>query len=211
MNWIGKTLCSFWKEKTVVDPSVRPLNYTAAGVLFTDGESVLAGLQADSNDTKSLSGFGGAKEPGETYMDTSLRELVEEFFDSIDVPKKLIETLKQKVRPYYIYQVDTYIIVVYTFKQLRTILRIVAKSGLQSRLYHTIPLEVHELVLYRQPMTDCEIFTITMIPITLEYPYASMVSKDFQMDLKLYKKILDARQGSICSMKHRSKSESNDK
>jgi hypothetical protein len=202
----------FWKCQSNIDPSVHPFNYTAAGVLFTDGESVLAGLQADSNDTKSLSGFGGAKESGETYMDTSLRELVEEFFDSTAVPKKLIDTLKQKLKPYYIYQVDTYIIVVYTFKQLRTMLRIIAKSGLQSRLYDTIPLEVYELILYRYPITDCEILNITMIPMNIQYPYASIINKDFQMDLKLYKKILDARhQGSICSMKHRSKSESKDK
>jgi len=198
----------FWKCQSNIDPSVHPCNYTAAGVLFTDGEQVLAGLQMDSNDTKSLSGFGGAKEPGETYMDTSLRELVEEFFDSTDVPKKLIDTLKQKLKPYYIYQVDTYIIVVYTFKQLRSMLRIIAKSGLQSRLYDTIPLEIYELVLYRHPITDCEILSITMIPLNIQYPYASIVNKDFQMDLKLYKKILDTRQRSRCSTKHRSKSES---
>jgi len=183
----------FWNTVPTIDASVRPHSYTAAGVLFTDGTSVLAGLQTDTNDNRILSGFGGAKEPDETYMVTALREMIEEFFDSTDVPKKLIETLQRKLKPYYIYQVDTYIIVVYTFKQLRSMLRIIAKSGLQSRLYESIPIETYELVLYRYPMTDCEILNITMIPLTINNPYSQIVSKDFQTDLKVYKSILDRK------------------
>ena len=65
-------------------------------------------------------------------MDTALREMIEEIFDTVDVPKDLIATLKRRFPPRIVFQQYTYIIATYSFKDLEKMLKVISKFGLKS-------------------------------------------------------------------------------
>lgn len=72
----------------------EPDTFKAAGVAFTNGRHVLAGYQPHKKHP-SISGIGGSREHGESYMQTALRECVEELFEPPTIPKGLLPKLAQ--------------------------------------------------------------------------------------------------------------------
>ena len=58
-------------------------NFRAAGSVFTDSKIILAGYQPRKK-KPFISGIGGKREEGESYMDTAIRETVEELFEFKD-------------------------------------------------------------------------------------------------------------------------------
>jgi hypothetical protein len=185
-NYISR----LWKTKSCIDTSVETKHWTAAGVLFTNNTYVLGGVQ-QCNDKHIVSGIGGSRQDGETYIYTALREMIEEIFDIIEVPKKIITVLEKRFKPTHVFQTQTYITVVYTFKQLEQMLRIVKKQGLESRLYESIPCKLHELMLYRFPCNDCELSRLLLVNLYPARTYSSAIHKDFIQDLVQYKTIRD--------------------
>ena len=131
--------------------------YRGAGSVFTDGKIILAGYQPLKR-KPFISGIGGKKEKGEMYMDTALRETVEELFEFKDIPAKLMDELKTRLIPQKVLQNDTYIIVVYTFIDLDTMLHIIAKYKLQSVLYDKAPMNLMELIFNRKLEFNKDIF-----------------------------------------------------
>ena len=131
--------------------------YRGAGSVFTDGKIILAGYQPLKR-KPFISGIGGKKEKGEMYMDTALRETVEELFEFKDIPAKLMDELKSRLIPQKVLQNDTYIIVVYTFIDLDTMLHIIAKYKLQSVLYDKAPMNLMELIFNRKLEFNKDIF-----------------------------------------------------
>lgn len=200
----GSTLWNYirclWKAKSYIDASVEATPWTAAGVLFTDNTYVLGGVQ-QCNDKHIVSGIGGSRQDDEPYMDTSLREMIEELFDIVEVPKSLVAILKKKLTPKVVFQTQGYITVVFTFKQLEQMLRIIVKHSLQSRLYESIPYTLHELMLYRFPCNDCELSRLLLVNLYPKRAYSSLIHKEFLQDLLTYKKIRDrhTRCGIPCS------------
>jgi hypothetical protein len=168
-----------------MDDSVNPATYTSAGVFFTNDTLFLGGYQTINEDTF-ISGIGGTKEDGETYMDTALREMIEEIFDTVDVPKDLINTLKHRFPPRIIFQQYTYIIATYSFKDLEKMLKVISKFGLKSRLYDTIPTTLYELVLFRYPTKDSEITQFLLLPLNLPTQITKSVHKELKEDIHTY-------------------------
>lgn len=69
-------------------------NFENAGIIFLQGNSVLAGLQRkwikrekNWEEQRFISGFGGRKNSGETSIRTAIRETLEELYEFINVPE----------------------------------------------------------------------------------------------------------------------------
>ena len=189
MNLFWKLFTSCSKPITVLDPSVGTTPWSAAGVLITNGSYVLSGLQQFDKNI-GISGIGGSKQDDETYIQTALREMIEELFDIVEVPKQIITVLEKRFKPSHIFQVQSYISVVYTFTQLESMLKLFVKHGIKSRLYQDAPLKLYELVLYRFPCKQCEIHTLQFLPLYPAWPYDKLVQKDFIQDINMLKSIL---------------------
>jgi hypothetical protein len=187
MNWFQTLFCScFYQKKTYIDSSVNLETFTSAGVFFTDKTHVLVGEQNDIH-TTALSGIGGKKEYNETYMDTAIREMVEELFDNMYISKELIQKLKKLYTPEMVFQVHTYISVVYSFDDLESMLHTIAEFGLKSRVYERMPLTLNALIENRILTFDSEIKNITVLSISLkDLPYKPIHS-NFIYDIQKYK------------------------
>jgi len=189
MNLFWKLFSSCSKPITFIDPSVEATRWTAAGVLITNGTYVLAGVQQCDKDL-GITGIGGSRLDDESYMQTALREMVEELFDIVDVPTKVITALEKRFKPSHIFQVQSYISVVYTFTQLESMLKLLIKHGINSRLYQEPPLRLYELVLYRFPCKQCEIHNLQFLPLYPAWPYEKLVQKDFIKDIQILKTLM---------------------
>ena len=123
-------------------------NFRAAGSVFTDSKIILAGYQPRKK-KPFISGIGGKREEGESYMDTAIRETVEELFEFKDTPKELLGELKTSIVPQKVLQNGSYIIVVYNFNDLERFLSIIQKYKLHSVLYNEFPKNLMELIFNR--------------------------------------------------------------
>jgi hypothetical protein len=126
-----------------------PEKFKAAGVAFTNGVHVLAGYQPHKKHP-SISGIGGSRESGESYMQTALRECVEELFEPSSIPKALLPKLTE-ITPQKVIQSKSYINAIYSFDDLQSMLTIMKRLGLCSPLYETFPKNLTELIMNRVP------------------------------------------------------------
>lgn len=134
----------------LVNTNVNDLSkFKAAGSVFTDGKLILAGYQPRKR-KPFISGIGGKKEEGETYMDTAVRETLEELFEFKEIPEKLKEEIKSEVVPLRVVQSASYIMVVYDFDGLEQILRLIKKHNLNTPLYDFLPTTLMELLFKRK-------------------------------------------------------------
>jgi len=159
--------------------------YTAAGCLFTENGLVLAGVQPNKT-PRCISGLGGKKHFGETYIQTALRETVEELYgydyfehmvEFSEIIRKVINTVPSRN----CIENGNYISVIYTFKDLEAIMGIVAKQGLSSPFYVKPPKTLQDLLLKRnwgdlQP----EVTTLVLLPAA-----QIMVDNNFAEDVRL--------------------------
>ena len=139
-----------------------PCVFKAAGVVFTDGKLILAGYQPLKK-TPFISGIGGSKEPGESYKETALREMVEELFE-VPPPAGLIAELK-KHKPNRVLHTGTYVRLVYTFEDLDAMLKLMKTYSLKSPLYDTFPETLMELLFERRPKAKVEISHLCLLPV----------------------------------------------
>lgn len=146
-----------------------PRVFKAAGVVFTDGRLILAGYQPLKK-KPFISGLGGSKEPGESYKDTALREMVEELFEFKTVPPELIAELKAKCQPSRILHSATYVRLVYTFEDLESILKIINSYTPRSPLYVTFPLTLMDLLFDRKVKGKAELSHLCLLPVVKHDP-----------------------------------------
>jgi len=177
--------CLFPKQKTFLHPSVNPMTFKAAGSFFTDGKNVLAGFQPNKPDA-TITGIGGKRENNETYLQTAIRETVEELFDMESVPFNLIQEIELTLVPQQVFQNGSYIYVVYSFKDLEKLLKIVKKYQIKSRVYEAPPLTVSSLVLERLQSVSAEIQRLMLIPISKRLPQPGSISSDLLQDITMY-------------------------
>jgi hypothetical protein len=163
-------------------------SYTAAGCLFTENELVLAGIQPNKT-PRCISGLGGKKHFGETYIHTALREMVEELYgyDYFEHMAEFSEIIRKVINSIPIRNtVDNgnYISIVYTFKDLETIMGIVAKQRLSSPFYLTPPKTLQDLLLKRnwrfKEEVQPEVTTLVLLPTS-----QIMVDHNFTEDVRL--------------------------
>ena len=147
-------------------------SYKAAGCVFKSAHHILAGYQPKKK-TPFISGIGGKKEANESFIDTALRETVEELFDPESPPeviRGLIQDIKTDVTPSKIVQNGSYIIIIYSFERLIEILKLTKKHKLVSHVYETIPITLMDLVFKRNVRASAEISHLAILPL-LEHNY----------------------------------------
>ena len=135
----------------------------SAGCLFTNGTTVLAGLQA-KNGKLVLSGFGGKKEPtDECIIDTAIRETLEELFH-IQPPVELVRYIMIHYIPRNQFQNGDYTFFVYTFEDLSDFLHICIGFGIASPFYTVFPKDILSLIIYRKKIEDAEVKELALLP-----------------------------------------------
>lgn len=126
-----------------------------------------------------ISGFGGKRMNEETFLQTALRETVEELFD-VEVSQKLVRTLTQTVFPTKVILRGSYICVIYTFDQLIDILQI-CKKFLENSVYPVFPETLEELILKRQPRATSELSHLCLLPLVRCLQIDPLFLEDFIM------------------------------
>jgi len=141
-------------------------DFLAAGTLFTNGTHVLAGYQKGYT-SPSISGIGGKREGTESYIETALRETVEELFGLSVVPLVLLNRMKGLLEPRRIHKTGSYVLVIYNFNDLEKILELVRRDVKVSPLYKTLPKSISELMLDRSMPVENppEISHLCLLPV----------------------------------------------
>ena len=124
-------------------------DYNAAGIIFTDERHILGGYQPHKK-TPFISGIGGMKEPGETYMITAIRETLEELFNLENISSIILNELIEKLKDKPNMQSNKYISIICTFDDLQIICNLLKDHNIVSRLYDEIPNTLHDLIFKRK-------------------------------------------------------------
>ena len=165
-------------------------DFRGAGCLFTNGEVVLAGYQKKRGDIV-ITGLGGKREEDESYIDTALRETVEELFHVKEVPPKLIGALKTHMKPVSVRGKEVpgwgvYVMVIYTFEDLEILLKYAERSSIRTSLYDRFPKTVSDLLLERrtgQSSSAPEIPYLSIVPLDPDYANAP-IQPEFLEDME---------------------------
>jgi hypothetical protein len=157
-------------------------DFKAAGTIFTNGSTVLAGYQKEDR-SPSINGIGGKRTGTETYMQTALRETVEELFGVRDNFDKLIRALERNLVPTKIYKSGNYVLVLYTFKDLEVLLQCAATYLKKSPLYTKFPKTLSNLLLDRDANVNPrpEIIHLCILPVVKGCYIDSQLIDDFSV------------------------------
>jgi hypothetical protein len=152
--------------------------FKAAGCVFTNGAHILAGYQPRKK-KPCITGIGGSRIKGEIFMDTAIRETLEELFEFETIPPKLIAEV-QDFQPMNVIQVSNYVMVIYSFETLESIMRLASTYPVKSRVYYTMPLTLLDLLLKRIPSGNEEITHMTLLPLVEGLKIQSEFVNDIQ-------------------------------
>lgn len=164
------------------------LIFRGAGCAFTDGRHILAGYQPQKK-TPGISGFGGHREGEESYLETAYRETVEEMFhvSGAQLPDSLVPTLLSRMAPQEVKVLNGYILVVFSFRDLQTFLKICKRSGLRSPLYSPMPTTLLDVIQKRSVCLSAELSSLCLLPVVHhEGKSSSFVKPEFVKDLRLF-------------------------
>ena len=163
-----------WKRKE----STQTGDIKGAGVIFTDGNLILAGYQPNKR-KPFVSGIGGRKEEGETYWETAIREMVEEIFELKTIPKELCKNIQSSIQPKKTIIKNGYANLHYSFEDLYTIMQLLKKYDMQSEVYEPMPTNLLELLFQRQCKDKkVEISHLCLLPVvkhTIENPFVDIL------------------------------------
>ena len=164
MKWLKSCLEFFQKKKVAPEPAKYTLEtYKSAGTIFTDDMYILAGYQPNKK-IPFISGIGGMKHKGETYLHTAIRETIEELLEIHTFPYKLMYDIISRIKPKNVVINTTYVIIIFTFDDLIHILQLVKKYELISPIYSTIPTNLIELLFERKSYKKSEISHLILLP-----------------------------------------------
>jgi hypothetical protein len=162
--------------------SIKPINvfsdYNAAGIIFTNGRQILGGYQPNKKNPF-ISGIGGMKEPGETYIITAIRETLEELFDIKDIPEMLLNDIQIFLISKKVILNGTYVSIICSFDDLHIILNLVKQYGIQSKLYNEIPNKLDDLIFKRKKHKDSEISELCLLPLVKHNNVNPFIDKYF--------------------------------
>ncbi len=164
-------------------------DFDAAGVAFITNTHILAGYQPHKSEP-TITGIGGKREGGELYLQTALREAVEEIFHISNVDSRLIKHLSRVCKPITTIVQGGYVIVVYDFHTLTTFLKIVSTYDLYTPIYDEMPLTVSDLILNRRVHPKAEISHLVLVPLVHHSPIGPFIHHEFLADMAQIKTIL---------------------
>lgn len=142
-------------------------DFKAAGCVFTNGKVVLAAYQKEEY-APAINGIGGKRNgPTESYIETALRETIEELFAVDTVPPRLLVALQNRITPTRIHKTGSYVLVIYTFADLDTLLQEAYAILKSSPVYEKFPRTLSDLILHRNANYEPrpEITHICILPV----------------------------------------------
>lgn len=162
--------------RSFFEPTFTIQIYQGAGILFTDGNQVLAGFQAKKS---YISGIGGKREYGENYHETAIRETVEELFDIIPCDEliKEIQTIPYSKR----FMNDSYVVLVYSFDDLLLFMNIIKKHVGISELYSEFPENILDLIYKRKLKNTSEVQQLYLLPLNKDLSIDNCFIKDLSL------------------------------
>jgi hypothetical protein len=171
------------KQKSIISTTNIDisLKYTSAGSFFTNEKLVLCGYQQNKK-ISNISGFGGKKElKDKTYIETAIRETLEELFDIIP-DKEITNIINMNIIHKNVLIQDEYCMLTYTFDDLETILHILNKFQIKSNLYDNFPLTISELIFNRKIDSKSEISHLCLLPLKENI----LIDNDFIKDINYF-------------------------
>jgi hypothetical protein len=161
-------------KKTKKEYSLKDFN--GAGCIFTDGTHILAGYQKGK-----ISGIGGTRIKDENYMQTALREFIEEIFEYKPTPDLLFQ-LEHAIEPQRVFINSSYVCVQYSFEDLEVFMLIVKLSEIYSVLYDESPVTVSDLIFNRKciAVSNQEVFELCLLPLR----QGCQIDKNFIKDIE---------------------------
>jgi hypothetical protein len=170
-------------------------DYECAGIMFTDMNHILAGYQPNKRNP-CITGIGGGREDGEQYMDTAIRETIEELFNVEEVSSKLIKTIRDTIQPKQIIMNEYYVSIIYDFDDLHTFLALMKRFKVKTNVYDTIPLTLMDLLLKRKlNVPKAEIKHLVLLPFIQHLDNYPLIHREFIEDMN---KLIDVFPRNIC-------------
>lgn len=148
-------------------------DFDAAGVAFITNTHILTGYQPHKSQP-SITGIGGKREQGESYIQTALREAVEEIFHVSYIDHRLLVKLTHTCKPLTTIVQNSYVIVVYDFETLNSFLKIIKSYDIDTPLYDKFPLNWSDLIFNRRVHPNAEVSHLALLPLIHhngEYPF----------------------------------------
>ncbi len=169
--------------------------FECAGILFTDMNHVLAGYQPNKR-KPCITGIGGGREEGEDYMETAIRESIEELFNVDEVSPKLIQTIRDTIHPKQIIMNEYYVTVVYDFDDLHTFLTLVKQFKVKTNVYDKFPITLMDLLLKRRlTVPKAEIKHLVLLPFIQHLDNYPLIHREFIEDMN---KLIDIFPRNVC-------------
>jgi hypothetical protein len=160
------------------------LSYKAAGIVFKNSTHILAGYQPNKKQP-CISGFGGMRKGSEMYAETAWRETLEEMFGLETIPDTVLQRIYSELPSKCIMHTQGYIFIVYSFKDLEILLKLVRQLKLPQTIYATYPRTVNDLIFSRLNRPSNEVGQLALLPLVPHVYKTSLVSKDFVQDIVL--------------------------
>ncbi len=158
----------------------------AAGCFFTNGKHLLAGYQPTKK-KPIISGIGGKVKDGETWYQTTIRELFEELLEIHTLPDGFISEISEAVTFSHAFLSKKYTFTLYTFSDLENILKLAHRSSLSSPLYPDgIPQTISELIFKRIYTSATEVKQLVLLPLTETMNIDDALIQDVRDYLKYY-------------------------
>jgi hypothetical protein len=151
--------------------------YTGAGLVITNGSSILCGYEPHKR-KPAIYGIGGKRESEDpTYRHTAFREAVEELFGIRQIPPAVFAKLVSQ-NPYRIEDVGGYIMLYYSFADLEYFLRVLKSQ--KTPFYSRMPRGLSELLTERRVEVSTETTHLCILPIINPVP---VISADLAHDI----------------------------
>jgi hypothetical protein len=155
------------------------MDYASAGCIFTNGTHILGGYQPNKS-VPCISGIGGKRDGCEEFVQTAMREMLEELF-GIYARSDFIHALM--AIPYDRLVISgEYVSLIYSFSSLEKILAELVRLNAVSYLYNEMPLCLIDLILKRLPV-DSEISHLCLLPVVKHTRGTPYIENCFMKDI----------------------------
>jgi len=155
------------------------MEYTSAGCIFTNGTHILGGYQPNKQ-APCISGIGGKREGCEEFVQTAMREMLEEMFGIYARPDFVTAVM---TIPYDRLLISgDYVSLIYSFSSLEKILTELVRLEATSSMYNEMPLCLNDLILKRLP-TKSEISHLCLLPVVKHPRGTPFIENCFMKDI----------------------------
>ena len=155
------------------------MEYTSAGCIFTNGTHILGGYQPNKQ-APCISGIGGKREECEEFVQTAMREMLEEMFGIYARPDFVTAVM---TIPYDRLLISgDYVSLIYSFSSLEKILTELVRLEATSSMYNEMPLCLNDLILKRLP-TKSEISHLCLLPVVKHPRGTPFIENCFMKDI----------------------------